>query len=177
MPATVEISELNGAGQTRTNKTSGTIRFKRADDATVDLNNPLIVPTAATEYSYQKWNRLYISGGTYTQIDNLRAYTDGTNSYGANIKLWWKSASTYATPIIPSTAQDPPQHSASPMVNAFTYIVGSPLDMDDLNTGPFDNTGVPKHVGNYLIQVLEIEVGATQGVKAAEPISFSFDEL
>ena len=36
MAATVQIREKNTAGQTATDKTSGTIRFKKADDATVD---------------------------------------------------------------------------------------------------------------------------------------------
>ena len=82
MAATVQIREKNGAGQTATDKTSGTIRFKKADDATVDLNNPLVVPTSLTEYSYQKWLRMYVSGGTYTQISNLRLYSDGSSGYG-----------------------------------------------------------------------------------------------
>ena len=83
MAATVQIREKNTAGQTATDKTSGTIRFKKADDATVDLNNPLVVPTSLTEYSYQKWLRMYVSGGTYTQISNLRLYSDGSSGYGS----------------------------------------------------------------------------------------------
>ena len=177
MAATVQVSELNGAGETRTDKTSGTVRFKRADDATVDLNNPLIVPTSQTEFSVFKYNRLYVSGGTFTSLSNLRVYTDGTNTYGTGIKLWWKPSATYSTPAIPSVAVDPPQHGGGAMTNAFTYTSVAPLDMDDLNTGPFDSTSLPKHIGNYLVQVLEIEIGATQGVKAAEALSFSFDEL
>lgn len=177
MAATVQISQLNGAGESRTDKTSGTVRFRRSDSAVVDLNNPLISPTSQTEYSYFVYNRLYISGGTFTSISNLRAYTDGTNGYGTGIKLWWKTSATYTQPVIPSVAVDPPQHDGGAMVNAFTYTSAAPIDMDDLNTGPFDSTGLPKHVGNYLVQVLEVEIGATQGVKTAEPISFSFDEL
>ena len=177
MPATVLIRQKNGAGQTPTDVTSATIRYKRADDATYDLNNPLIVPTSATEYSYQKWLRPHVSAGTFTQISNVRIYTDGVNNYGTGIKLWWLAAATYVTPIIPSTANDPPQHSATPMVNAFSYTSGSPLDMDDLNTGPFDSTGLPKDFGNYLISVMEVEIGASQGVKSSELFSLSWDEL
>lgn len=177
MAATVLIREKNGAGQTATDKTSSTIRFKKADDATVDLNNPLVVPTSLTEYSYEKWLRMHISAGTFTQVSNLRCYTDGSSGYGTGIKLWFLPIAAYATPAIPSTSNDPPQHSATPFVNAFTYTSGSPLDMDDLNTGPFDSTGVPKDIGNYLIAVMEVETGASQGVKTAESLTFSWDEI
>ena len=53
MAATMEIHEMSGA-DTGTDKTSGTIRFKDADNATVDTNNPLVVPAADTIYSYTK---------------------------------------------------------------------------------------------------------------------------
>ena len=44
MAATVQIVEKNGAGGTTTDKTSGTIRFKNADNSTVDLVNPMVKP-------------------------------------------------------------------------------------------------------------------------------------
>lgn len=177
MAATVLIREKNGAGQTATDKTSGTVRFKKADNATVDLNNPLVVPTSLTEYSYEKWLRLHISAGTFTQVSNLRVYTDGASGYGTGIKLWVLPIATYATPVIPSTSNDPPQHSAVSFVNAFTYTSGSPLDLDALNTGPFDSTGVPKDIGDYSMWVMEVETTATQGVKTAESLTFSWDEI
>lgn len=177
MPATVLIRELNGVGQTATDKTSGSIRFKKADNATVDLNNPLVVPTSLTEYSYEKWLRLYISAGSFTQVSNLRCYTDGSSGYGTGIKLWVLPQSTYATPAIPSTSNDPPQRSAVSFVNAFAYTSGSPLDLDALNPGPFDSTGVPKAIGDYAVFVMEVETGATQGVKTAESLVFSWDEI
>ena len=46
MAATVQIVEKNGAGGTQTDKTSGTIRFKNADNATVDTGNPMVKPGA-----------------------------------------------------------------------------------------------------------------------------------
>lgn len=177
MAATVLIRELNGAGQTATDKTSGTIRFKKADNATVDLVNPLVVPTSLTEYSYEKAIRLYISAGTFTQVSNLRLYTDGASGYGTGIKLWALPLAAYATPAIPSTSNDPPQHSATPFVDAFTYTSGSPLDIDALNTGPFDSTGVPKAIGDYCYLCMEVETTASQGVKAAEAIVCAWDEI
>jgi hypothetical protein len=177
MAATVQIREKNGAGETATDKTSGTIRLKMADNATVNLSDPLVVPGSGTAYSMQKWLRMHVAGGTFTQISNLRMYTDGANGYGTGVKLWAKCAANYATPAIPSTSNDPPQLSGANMVDAFSYTSGSPLDMDDLNAGPFDNSGVPKDIGNYLVLVAEVEPTATQGLKAAATITIAFDEI
>ena len=47
MAATMEIHEMSGA-DAGTDKTSGTIRFKDADDAIVDTSNPLVVPATDT---------------------------------------------------------------------------------------------------------------------------------
>lgn len=173
MAATVLIRELNGPSQTATDKSSATIRYRMSDSPTVDLNNAIIVPVAQTAYSYEKFHRLYVSGGTYTQITDLAAYTDGGNGYGAGVKLWWLSSASYTQPAIPNVAQDPPQYSATPMVNAFSYTSGASLS---LGAGPFDSTGLPKQIGSYLVSVMEVEVGATAGVKTAEPYTFVWSE-
>lgn len=174
MAATVLIREKNGAGQTPTDKTAGYIRFKKADDANVDLLNPLVVPTSGFELSYEKWLRMYISVVPGTQIDNLRMYTDGSNTYGTGIKLFAAPIAAYATPVIPVTTNDPPQHAGTTFVDAFTHTSGSPRDMDNLNAGPFTSIG---DMGNYLILVMQIATTASQGVKSAESLTFAWDEV
>ena len=49
MAATVQIVEKNGAGATQTDKTSGNIRFKNADNSTVDTSNPMVKPGAGVD--------------------------------------------------------------------------------------------------------------------------------
>ena len=115
MAATVEIHELNGGAETGTNKTGGSIRFKMADNATVDLADPINVPDSGTAYSMQKWLRMNVSG-TYTQISSPRFYTDGGNGFGSGCKMWVKTAAAYATPAVPSTSDDPPHLSGVDMV-------------------------------------------------------------
>lgn len=177
MAATVQIRELNGAGETGTDKTSGTIRFKKADNSTVDLNDPLTVPTSNTEYSYEKWLRLYVSGGTYTQISNLRAYTDGSSGWTSGAKCWYAVDGSYSTPVIPTVTNDPPQHDAVGMSDVFGATSGSPIDMDGTNTGPFDSTSLPKYVGDYLVLVAEVEQETTQGLQSSETLTMAWDEI
>jgi len=174
MAATVKVQEKNGAGETATDKSSGTIRFKNADDATVDLNDPLVVPTSNREYSYEKWLRFNIASGTFTQITNIIAYTDGSNGFGTGINLWYAADSAYSTPVIPTETNDPPEHDAVAMADAFGLTVGSPLT---LGAGPYDSTGLPKDVGDYLVLVMEVETNAGQGTTPTETLTISYDEV
>lgn len=178
MAASVQIREKNGAGETATDKTSGTVRFKNADNATVDVNDPLVVPSANREYSYEKWLRFYIASGTFTQLENLEYYMDGTNNYGTGIKLWARALSAYSTPGVPTETNDPPQvpvnGTPAAASDAFGYTSGSPLS---LGAGPYDSTGLPKDIGSYLCLVAEVEIGAAAGLKTAETGTFAYDEI
>ncbi len=183
MAATVIINEYNGAGGVKTDKTSGTVRFKNADDANVDLNDPLVVPASGQEYSYEKWLRLEITdAGGFTQIDNLRAYSDGANDFGAGVKLWYAVAGAYMQPVVPDEADDPPRSAAAgspsePMSDFFGATQGSPIDLDALNPGPFTDGSPAEEIGDFLVLVMEVEPGASQGVLAAETLTFAFDEI
>ncbi len=184
MAANVIIEEWNGTGgsETRTDKTSGSIRFKNADNATVELSNPLVVPGSGQEYSYEKWVRLAIEGGAFTQVDNLQVYTDGANNFGAGIKLWHALAGAYMTPVIPNESNDPPQSPAagSPqenMADLFGLTSGSPGDLDAIDIGPFTDGSPLEAIGDWIVMVMEVETGASNGVLTAETLTFSYDEI
>ncbi len=184
MAANVIIEEWNGTGgsETRTDKTSGTIRFKNADNATADLSNPLVVPGSGQEYSYEKWVRLAIEGGAFTQVDNLQVYTDGANNFGAGIKVWQALAGAYMTPVIPNESNDPPQSPAagSPqedMADLFALTSGSPGDLDAIDTGPFTDGSPLEAIGDWIVMVMEVETSASNGVLTAETLTFSYDEI
>jgi hypothetical protein len=185
MAATVGIYEWNGTGPigTRTQKDGGTVRFKNADDSTVDLNNPLQVPGAGQEYSFEKWLRLRITdAGGFTQVDNLRSYSDGANNFGTGIKMWYALAGSYMTPVVPPEASDPPQSAAagSPledMSDWFATTSGAPADMDAINTGPFTDGSPAEDIGDFLVLVMEVETTAGQGVTPSETLTFAYDEI
>ncbi len=184
MAATVIIKEYNGAAPgTKTDKTSGTVRFKNADDATVDLSDPLVVPTSGREYAYEKYLRLQITdAGGFTQIDNLRAYSDGANNFGTGVKTWYAVTGSYRPPEIPNEADDPPRSTAagSPqenMADFFAATSGSPIDLDAINTGPFTDGSPAEEIGDFLVLVLEVETTASQGVLTAETLTFAYDEI
>ena len=181
MVATVIINEWNGSSTApaQTDKTSGTVRFKNADNATVDTANRLIIPATSTsqEYSFQKWIRLEITVVPDVDIDNLRAYSDGSNNFstGPGVKAWYAVRSTYATPVIPTETDDPPKGPGSTvnMVDFFTGISTAPIDIDGGLSGPYSTAG---DIGDWLTLVMEVESSATQGTLTAETLTFAFDE-
>lgn len=164
MPATVQIIEKNGAGGTGTDKTSGSIRFKNADDATVDLSNPLVVPaTSGFDYSFEKWLRLNVTGGSYSQITNIRAYSDGTNGMGTGVEVYAKAVASYATPA-EATA-------TTGYSSFFGYTVGSPLS---LGAGPFTGTG---ERGDHLVMMARVSEAASGGLTPTETLTIAWDEI
>lgn len=183
MAATVEIHEFNGAGGTETDKTSGTVRFKNADNATVDLVNPLVKPSSGQEYSYEKWLAL-VASGEYTQISNVQAYSDGTNSLGTGRKVWYEVAGSYRTPVIPSESADPPQTdvNGSPLENMSDFFgtsSGSPIDMDATigTSTPLSPNADEQRVSDFLTMVFEVETTASGGLTPTEDVTFSWDEI
>ena len=167
MPATVDIREWNGptTGPTYTVKTNGTVRFKNADDPNVDTNNPLVVPSSGSDFSFVKWLRLYIGAtGPAVEITNLRFYTDGTNDLGTGILLWCKNNASYGGPTEPT--------STTGYTDAFTYTSASPLN---LGAGPY--TGTDVDIGDFVEIFAEVQSTASNGQTPTETLTFAYDEI
>jgi len=164
MVATVLVGEKNGAGGTFTDKTSGIVRFKNADNPTVDLVNPMVVPVAGTDYSYEKWLKMKIGGtGPASQITNLKFYTDGANSLGTGVGLYAKAVTTYATPA-EATA-------TTGYTDAFTYTSGSPLS---LGAGPYSSTNT--EMGDHCVMICTVDSTAGPGTPS-DTLTFGYDEI
>jgi len=162
MAATVIVNEKNGAGETATDKTSGTVRFKLAENATVDLNNPITIPAAGSTISFEKIVRLNATG-TFTQIDNVNFYMDGANSFGTGVGVLYKTEATYGTPIQPGDTTG--------FTDIFAATSGAP---QGLNAGTVTGTG---DFGEYLTMIMEVQSTAAQGTLTAETLTFSWDEI
>ena len=174
MVATVIIEELNGGGETATDKTSLIVRFKNADDSATDTNNRLLIPTSNTEYSFRKMLRLNMTVKADVDIDNLNAYMDGTNNWGAGVFGWYATKLVYTQGTVPTETNDPPQWpSTVAMTDLFLATSGSPILMDALSPGPYLSAG---QVGDYLGLVMQVELSAVQGALSTETLTFSYDE-
>lgn len=168
MAATIQIHEMSSltAG---IDKTSGTVRFKDADNATVDAANPLVIPAAGSIYSYTKKLRAYMEAPPNTQVDNFRWYSDGSSGWGAyitcnckNLGVTW--GANYKTAM-------------SGGADFFGKTSGSPLDGDGTDTSPF----VPADDNSYIGDLIELQMAvtyqATQGTLTSESVTLAYDEI
>jgi hypothetical protein len=168
MSATIQIQEMS-ALTTGTDKTSGTVRFKVADNATVDGNNPIVVPGSGTAYSYTKKLRAKMTVAPNTNVSNLRWYADGANSFGTGIGVTVKNlGTTWAANYI--TAQ-------SGGSDLFGYTSAAPLSGCTTDTGPW----LPASNGNFIGDLIELQMTvastASNGALSAETLTLAYDEI
>jgi len=162
MAATVQIHEMT-ASDTGTDKTDGTIRFKSADETSVDTNNRLTIPTSGTNYSYTKQLQLNVTVAPDTDLQDLEAYTDGNNGFGTGVGVQYDTAGSFSANINTDISG----------TDLFTADSGSPIDMDSTNTGPHTGTG---YQGDLLRMQMTVADTATQGTLTAETLTFSYTE-
>jgi len=189
MVATAQINQYNGAAPgSKTDKASGTVRFKNADNATVDLSNPLVIPTSGREYSYEVALRVAFSG-EFTSISNLQAYTDGAPGFQVGspteVDVFYATGGSYRQVVVPSESAAVPQSdiAGSPledMSQLFAATSGSPIDMDVTNAGPWTPNSPnadPVDAGDFLYLVMRVLPGASSGVLTGETLTFTYDEI
>lgn len=162
MAATVQIHEMTAAG-TGTDKTSSTVRFKSANETTVDTNNRLQIPAAATDYSYTKELQVYVSVAPSVDIQNLRAYSDGTNGFGTGVGVQYDVQGSFAAHVDTDIAG----------TDLFTKTSALPIDLDAINTGPHTGTG---YKGDLLRLQMTIASTASPGTLTAETLTIAYDE-
>lgn len=163
MAATVQIHEVSST-TTGVDKTSGTVRFKTADNSTVDTNSRMQIPGAGTNYSYTKQLRFYFVSGPSTDITNLCAYSDGANGFGTGIGV------QYTLPGVTWGANIDTNISGTDL---FTKTAGANIDLDTVSTGPHTGTG---YKGDLVRLQMTVASTASPGALTPETMTFSYDE-
>jgi len=165
MAADVQIHEMTAAGA-GVDKTSGTIRFKAAINTTVDTNDRLQIPVAGEDWSYTKHVRAYFNSAPSVDIQNLRGYTDGANSFGTGVVV------DYDIPA-GGLGTFPNVDTDIAGTDLFTKTSGSPIDMDAINTGPHTGTG---YKGDHVRMQMGVASTASPGQLTAETFTLAYDE-
>lgn len=176
MPATVQIRRWTGATPTKTDVTSINTRLQ-ADDThtTAGTTDPILIPSSGSNYSFWATFSLYVSAITSGTVNNIKWYTDGTNSLGTGVTLNVSAAATTytaATGTVGTTGtvlNNTNYSGVGTPANAFTYTSGSPLSV----TGSTTTTG---DIGNLVVLQLAVASTASQGTTAAETITWQYDD-
>jgi hypothetical protein len=96
MAATVEIRSYHGATpDSGTNVAGGNVRFKLADNDTVDAVDPIAIPGAGTVYSWAKNLKFYAATTPSNNLTNLKFYTDGSAGFGTGVGLVARTQQTF----------------------------------------------------------------------------------
>jgi len=95
MAATVQWENSTAASATWASVTQ--IRFKNANDANIDLNNPMVKPGAGVDYSFEKAMRANCTVAPSNQISNVRYFFNGSETTG--IDSYHKFTASYTQPV------------------------------------------------------------------------------
>lgn len=138
----------------------------------MDVNNPVPVPAAGTNYGWRKLTRIKVVSGIGTQVGNIRWFADvppvnwaGTVSMfsGTTPSYLIQGSSGDETAQLPSTANVNIYTSASPLtVNASASAITT-----DNSYGSQD----------YVISQIGVLAGTPSGVKTARSIVYRYDEV
>jgi hypothetical protein len=163
------------------------IRFKTADDATIDTNNPVPIPSAGTKYSY--WKQIYMecTTGPDTQVDNVKFYTDG-GGYGTGITTkvgtetpTKNSGANTGYEVATGTPGDTGDEMVAAhagltgSADAFSFTSGSPKTLSISEAGNIINA--IGEMTNYLIFQVEVGTTAAPGDKGNEVMTIMYDEI
>ena len=176
----------NGSPGTQQDTTSlgpPNLRFKRADNATIDSNNPCTIPPSGTSYSRWKQIYLYCSVAPSSQINNVRFYTDGTGfGTGITVKVGLqfptKNSGSSAGYEVADTDDEElvaGHGGITSSADAFGYTEGSPLSVT-ISEGDSVINGVGDTC-NYVALQMEIVSTASPGDLNNEQFTFKYDEI
>ena len=158
------------------------LRFKQADNATIDANDPMPIPAAGNEYS--RWKQIYLKCATApdTQVDNIRFFTDG-GGFGTGITV--NAADEF--PVKNSGADTGYDVSDADVVmtthtditavtDAFTFTSGSPLSGPTISEAGSVINAIGETT-NYLVLQMVVASTASPGDLANETFTLRYDEI
>lgn len=184
MAATIKIIRHTGAsaaggGTTKTAIDSTTDRASTSDTQSPGTANPIPVPTGgSTNYSYWVVTRLSATAAAATAINNIKWYTDGTNSMGTGVAANVATASVYiqATGTSGTSGNQLTSGNYTSSLNpsvatdAFAKTSAAPISVNGSIgsvTGDF---------GDYVVYQVAVISTAGPGVTTAETVTWSYDE-
>jgi hypothetical protein len=164
------------------------VKFKLADNATIDENDKLIIPGAGLGpyYSYWKHIYLYCDNADGHTLSNVKLYSEGTNNLGTGVD--WKVGLQFPTKNSGSNAGYEVATGASPSgdelvanhggittsASIFGYTAASPLSVSISEAGGLINAA--GETSNYTLHQINVSNTASAGTTGSITLYFSYDE-
>lgn len=177
MAATVLVRRLTGSGPTLTDITGINTRAN-AEDAhtTAGTTNSILIPAAGTNYSFWVCTRLDVTAITAGTVNNIKWYTDGSNTLGTGVTCKGNTATGYvqATGTTGTTG-------TQLTTGNYATLAGAPTDVFAFTSGsPKSVSGSTSSVSSTFadLMVYQIEVGTTAvaGATGSETFTWQYDD-
>ena len=158
------------------------IRFKAADDATIDASDKLVIPAAGTIYSYWKHLYLYCDDADSHTLNNFKIYSDGNNGLGTGVDVYVglefptkTHASDAGYEVADAQTEITAGHSGiDTSASIFDYTSGAALSVDCDEAGnAIDDTG---ETTDYVVAQMNVASTASAGDTPNETGTWAYDE-
>jgi hypothetical protein len=166
MPATTSIKQRTS---TSTDTTITNLRHNTDDTANPGTVNPLVKPSAGTNYGF--WKTVFLNADTTPSsvINNIRFFSDGTIGWtGVTLKGGTTATYTQATGTVGLTGTV----SSVATTDVATYTSGSPLSVGGSISNP--NTG---KISDFIVLQANVSTSAVAGTLPTETLSVRYDEV
>jgi hypothetical protein len=167
------------------------LKFKLADDATIDQDNKLIIPSAGLGpyYSFGKHVYLYCDAPPVTAVNNVKLYSSGTNTLGTGVDLMVGLQFPTKTNVLNTGYEVAEFLGGSTVTSAelaawhggitstssiFNYTAASPLSVSISEAGNLINA--VGETTNYVLLQMDVANTAVAGTTTTETFYFSYDE-
>jgi len=158
------------------------IRFKYADNNTIDNADPIPIPPSGTNRG--RWKHIYLkcSVAPDTQIDNMKVYTDGAG-FGTGITVLVGDGTQTKTSAS-SAGYDPSDvadevltghDTITTTTDVFTYTSGAPRTVSISETSNIIDA--INETTDYIVLSMEVINTASPGDLTDENLTYEYDEI
>lgn len=137
-----------------------------------------VPPTGETRYSFWQHIRMYVSGGSFTTVNNAIFWTDGVSGHPANVVTVGQAASAYhqasGTPGVSGDELTQGNHPnlLAPAESIFNFTASDPLILG----GSVSSPG-PADLGDFVVMQMQITGPVVTGAVPTETAWESWDEV
>lgn len=186
MTATATVQEANGAGPAYNNITNA--RFNTNDVYNPGSSDPIPIPAAGFNYSYWKHICLQFTG-TFTSIDNIRHYCDGTIAWtlgtAGEVRRGDRDAGDVGCPPGSYDEATGTPGTTGDDVETHTFYAGqtsksTPLTGDTAPEGATIDSNAYTSADDrcyFVVLQVKVDTDATQGTKTTEQFTWKYDEI
>ena len=161
MSATIQLLVCTGANAATETVATG-IMLRSNDSAATDKSNPIVVPSAGTSRSYEKWIRWKCTVAPSTQCTNFKYWGPSTTP-GTGLTLFAGTTATGAAPSNSDSSVATTQQDTNYYDSSHTLAVSGTL------TGTNQKT-------DFVVLQMDVISTASAGDIAQQTHNYSYDE-